>query len=114
QKHFGTNPKNCYAYVGTCIDECSFEVGEEVAEHFDPEYKRWSPERSRYYVNLKLANRDQLIGAGLKTEHIEVSQYSTVIHNEDYFSYSHEKGLTVRMLATIRISRTKKFNPVER
>lgn len=115
QKQFGTNPENCYAYIGTCIDECSFEVGEEVAEHFNPEYKRWEAGRSKYYVNLKLANHDQLVRAGLKTEHIEISPYSTVIHNEDYFSYRHEKGLTGRMLATIGIGTngTKKFNPVE-
>jgi len=113
QEQFGTNPENCYAYIGTCIDECSFEVGEEVAEHFNPEYKRWDAGRSKYYVNLKLANHDQLLRAGLKTEHIEISPYSTVIHNEDYFSYRHEKGLTGRMLATIGTNSTKKFNSVE-
>lgn len=58
QKQFGTDPKNCYAYVGTCIDECSFEVGEEVAEHFDSEYKRWDAGRGKYYINLKQANRN--------------------------------------------------------
>lgn len=101
QKEFGTIPEHCYAYVGTCIDECSFEVGEEVAEHFDSSYKRADAVSGKYFVDLKLANRDQLINAGLKIEHIEVSPYSTVLNNSDYFSYRHENGITGRMLATI-------------
>ncbi|GGC01457.1 laccase domain protein [Dyadobacter sediminis] len=103
QKEYGTVPEHCYAYVGTCIDECSFEVGEEVAEHFDSLHKRPDETSGKYFIDLKLANRDQLIHAGLKNENIEVSAYSTVLHNSDYFSYRHEKGITGRMLATIGI-----------
>lgn len=103
QTEFGTAPEHCYAYVGTCIDECSFEVGEEVAEHFDASYKRLDETSGKYFVDLKLANRNQLMNAGLKIEHIEVSAYSTVLNNSDYFSYRHEKGVTGRMLATIGI-----------
>lgn len=101
EKEFGTKPENCLAYVGTCIDECSFEVGEDVAQHFDSVYKRWDAEKEKFFVDLKLANKDQLLVAGLKPENVEVSEYSTVLHNADYFSYRHEKGLTGRMLATI-------------
>jgi len=103
QKEYGTVPEHCYAYVGTCIDECSFEVGEEVAEHFDSSYKRLDTASGKYFVDLKLANCDQLINAGLKKENIEISACSTVINNSDYFSYRHEKGITGRMLATIGI-----------
>lgn len=98
---FGTDPKDCYAYVGTCIDECSFEVGEEVAANFDINYKRWDADKNKFYVDLKLANKNQLVNAGLSIENIEVSSYSTVLNNEDYFSYRQENGLTGRMLATI-------------
>lgn len=100
---FGTDPKNCVAYVGTCIDECSFEVGEDVSDHFDEAYKRLDAEKLKYFVDLKAANRDQLIRAGLALENIEVSTFSTVLNNEDYFSYRFEKGVTGRMLATIGI-----------
>jgi YfiH family protein len=103
QKEYGTVPEHCYAYVGTCIDECSFEVGEEVAEHFESFHKRLDETSGKYFVDLKLANCDQLVDAGLKKEHIEVSAYSTVLHNSDYFSYRYEKGITGRMLATIGI-----------
>lgn len=100
---YGSDPSDCLAFVGTCIDECSFEVGEEVAENFQSAHKRWDEQKSKFFVDLKAANRDQLIEAGVNPDHIEISPYSTVIHNEDYFSYRKEKGLTGRLLATIGI-----------
>jgi len=104
KKEYGTNPVDCLAFVGTCIDECSFEVGEDVADNFQSVYKRWDDQKNKFFVDLKSANRDQLIEAGLKPENIEISPYSTVIHNEDYFSYRKENGLTGRLLATIGLA----------
>lgn len=101
---YGTNPADCLAFVGTCIDECSFEVGEDVADNFQSVYKRWDDQKKKFFVDLKSANRDQLVHVGLKSENIEVSPYSTVIHNEDYFSYRKENGLTGRLLATIGLT----------
>ncbi|MDQ6478353.1 peptidoglycan editing factor PgeF [Dyadobacter sp. LHD-138] len=103
QETYGSNPADCLAFVGTCIDACSFEVGEEVAENFQSDYKSRDEQTGKFFVDLKAANRSQLIEAGVKPENIEVSPYSTVIHNEDYFSYRKEKGLTGRLLATIGI-----------
>ncbi|GGM78847.1 laccase domain protein [Dyadobacter beijingensis] len=99
--HYGTNPADCLGYVGTCIDECSFEVDNDVAQHFTSVYKRWDEASGKFLVNLKASNRDQLIRSGLTPENIEVSPYSTVIHNDDYFSHRAEKGLTGRLLVTI-------------
>jgi YfiH family protein len=101
QKEFGTHPADCYGYVGTCIDECSFEVGEEVALHFSSPHKRWDAVRQKFFIDLKQANKDQLLAAGLNASNIEISPYSTVLNNDDYFSYRLEKGVTGRMLATI-------------
>ncbi|MFT4030946.1 MAG: peptidoglycan editing factor PgeF [Siphonobacter sp.] len=103
QDTFGTRPKDCYAYVGTCIDECSFEVGDEVAEQFDTSFKRFSEEKAKYCVDLKQANATQLRTFGIPENQIEISKYSTVLNNEDYFSYRLEKGQTGRMVAVIGI-----------
>ena len=100
---FGCQAANCIAYIGTCIDACSFEVNEDVAQHFVDQFKTWDAEKQKFFVDLKRANHEQLVRAGLQSENIEVSAYSTVLHNEDYFSYRHENGLTGRMLATIGI-----------
>ena len=101
---FGTKPMDCFAYIGTCIDECSFEVGEDVADHFDLNFKRWDAEKQKYFVDLKQANLTQLVEKGVRSDNIEISNYSTVLNNDDYFSYRLEKGQTGRLLATIGIT----------
>ncbi|KQS33449.1 peptidoglycan editing factor PgeF [Dyadobacter sp. Leaf189] len=101
QELYGSKPENCLAYIGTCIDECSFEVGEDVAQHFDDTCKRWDDEKRKFFVDLKKSNQAQLLEVGLPAENIEISPYSTVLNNEDYFSYRNENGVTGRMLATI-------------
>jgi len=100
---FGTRGADCRAYVGTCIDECSFEVGADVAAEFDPAFKRYDPGRDRFFVDLKKVCAAQLLDAGLAAEHIEVSPFSTVLHNHDYFSHRKEGGITGRMLAVIGV-----------
>ncbi len=101
QHTYGTQAVDCYAYVGTCIDECSFEVGEEVSDQFEDEFKRFDVTVGKYLIDLKRANAAQLLAFGIPTSQIEISPYSTVTHNTDYFSYRLEKGQTGRMLAVI-------------
>ena len=87
QQRFGTLAESCYAYVGTCIDECSFEVGPEVAEQFAVAYKRNSANAGKAYVDLKKANAACLVDFGIPPEQIAVSPFSTVLNNDTYFSY---------------------------
>ena len=98
---FGTAGPDCFAYIGTCIDECSFEVGDEVADKFDDAFRRFDAARGKYLVDLKKANQAQLLAFGVPENQIEISPRSTVLHNEDYFSHRKEKGTTGRMLAVI-------------
>ena len=100
-EHFKTKPNNCRAFIGTCIDECSFEVDNDVAQHFTNEFCRWEEIKGKYFVDLKKANQHQLLQAGLEHQNIETSPYSTVLNNENYFSHRKEKGQTGRMLAAI-------------
>lgn len=101
RREYGTDPADCYAYIGTCIDECSFAVGTEVAEQFPDAHQRFDPATGKYLVDLKKANADQLLSAGVKNDRLQISVNSTVLHNHGYFSYRHEKGQTGRMLACI-------------
>ena len=100
-QQFGTRGENCFAYIGTCIDECSFEVGDEVAECFAGDFKRFDPLRRKYLVDLKKANAAQCLAFGIPAAQLEVSPFSTVLNNEDYFSHRFEKGVTGRMLGAI-------------
>ncbi len=103
QEEFGTNPADCYAYVGTCIDERSFEVSADVAEEFMPAFKRYDSERNKFFIDLKKANQGQLLACGIPETQIEVSPYSTIIDNHDYFSHRKERGKTGRFVAIIGI-----------
>jgi len=98
---FGTRGEDCFAYVGTCIDECSFEVGEEVAVRFEASFKRYDEVRGKFFVDLKKANAAMLRACGIPGHRIEISPYSTVLNNPDYFSHRKEKGTTGRMMAVI-------------
>lgn len=101
QENYGSDPIDCYAFIGACIDECSFEVGQEVADEFDSEFKRFDSSIGKYFIDLKLANKAQLLEKGILEANIEVSPLSTVADNADFFSYRLEKGITGRMLAVI-------------
>ena len=108
---FKTNPRDCYAYVGTCIDENSFEVGEDVAAMFTYDLKRLdkSGRKPKFYVDLKKANLAQLIKCGVPENQIEVSTFSTVLDNDTYFSHRKEKGKTGRMVALIGVKKNKQI-----
>lgn len=101
QSRLGANPSDCFAFIGTCIDECSFEVDADVADHFTTDFKRWDEGLQKFFIDLKAANHRQLLEAGIPAAQIEVSPYSTVLHNEDYFSHRKEKGITGRFSGMI-------------
>jgi YfiH family protein len=90
--HFGTRGADCFVYIGTCIDECSFEVGEEVGVRFDAAHKRYDADKGKYFVDLKQANAAQVLAFGVPESQIGISPYSTVLNNDDYFSHRKEKG----------------------
>jgi polyphenol oxidase len=101
--NYGTRGDDCLAFIGACISEKKFEVGEEVAEKFDDSVKRFDPVRNKFFVDLKKANYDQLIQFGLLSENIEISNYCTIEDNDKFYSYRKEKGKTGRMYALIGI-----------
>jgi polyphenol oxidase len=99
--NFNTSPTHCFAYIGTCIDVCDFEVGEEVATQFDASFRVWKAEKNKYHVDLKKANEQWLKSAGVPPEQIELSPHSTASQTTDYFSHRAERGQTGRMMALI-------------
>ncbi|MCB0631708.1 MAG: peptidoglycan editing factor PgeF [Saprospiraceae bacterium] len=101
QEHYGTVPKDCLVYIGTCIDYCDFEVDADVADHFATEHKNWNGQLGKYFVDLKAANRTLLLQVGIPEGQLASSTYSTIAHNKDYFSHRHEQGTTGRMLVAI-------------
>lgn len=103
QEEFGTKPADCLAFIGACISCNAFEVNADVAGHFVDAEKRYDSSSGKFYVDLKGANRRQLLDSGLPEDHIEVSPYCTVLNNDRFFSHRKEKGHTGRMMAVIGI-----------
>lgn len=101
EMHFGTEAENCYAFIGTCIDQSSYEVDADVADYFPDEFKSFDKSKNKYFVDLKGGNKDQLLEFGIPESQIEVSPFSTVLHNENFFSHRAEQGKTGRMMAVI-------------
>lgn len=98
---FGTQGKYCWAYIGACISECSYEVGEEVANVFNSPFKRFDTCRQRFFVDLKKANAAQLTDFGVPESQIEVSPYCTFLHNELFFSHRKDEGVTGRGMGVV-------------
>ena len=103
-ENYGTKGFDCKAFIGACIGYENFEVGNEVAEQFDVDFKRFDAQKQKYYIDLKGANKKQLLDFGLSLENIEVSPYCTFKNEELFFSHRRDKGVTGRMIAVIGIS----------
>lgn len=101
--HFGARAADCYAYIGSCIDGDNYEVDEQVARFFAAEHKWPGRAPGKWQLDLKSANKAQLLAFGIPEGQIEVSPWSTFADNEHCFSHRRENGMAGRMLAVIGI-----------
>ena len=73
---YGSDPANIRAGIGPGICGSCYEVGEEVASHFDPRFlpaRRRGPAkpgRGGWWLDLAAANRAQLEDAGVRQVHV--------------------------------------------
>jgi YfiH family protein len=102
---FAVKPEDLIAVIGPHIGVCCYEVGEEVVRAIaDPEAFERRPEWPKPHLNLGIANRNQLIAAGLKAEQIEVSSLCTRCRADLFFSYRREGEQAGRLLSVIGIA----------
>lgn len=104
QETYGTKGYDCKAYIGACIGYTNFEVGEEVAQHFDAAFKKFDEQKQKWFVDLKSTNKKQLLDFGVIDENIEVSDYCTVKDENLFFSHRRDKGLSGRMMVAIGLN----------
>lgn len=78
---FSCKRENICAYIGPTISIEDYEVGEEVYEAFEKFTNRDSffekKQSGKYNLNMKQANLDVLLRAGIKEENIELEREST-------------------------------------
>jgi len=129
QMEFGSEPKDLLAAIGPTIGGCCYEVGTEVAADFsakfsnaaeffdelrtgdEPNPLQWlnmmppghQPPPKKVLLDLKKANRLQLMEAGVREGNIVVSELCTSCDVERLFSYRKEGAPSGRLLAVVGI-----------
>ncbi len=96
---FGTLPAGLMASIGPSASECCYSVGAEVASRFPPEFVR--EEGGKSFVDLKGANRSQLLDAGLRPGNVELSPYCTIGDSLLFHSYRRDGAKSGRMMGVI-------------
>ncbi len=129
QMEFGTKPADLLAAIGPSIGGCCYEVGTEVAIQFQSQFAdapewfdefrtgdepnpiQWlnmmppghQPPPKNVLLDLKKANRAQLLGAGLRAPNIFVSDLCTACRRDLLFSYRREGSQSGRLMSVIGI-----------
>ncbi len=95
---YGLSPKELVAAIGPGIETDCYQVGPEVAERFQPEYV--NPDTNgKWLLDLRSANRQQLLSAGMKPCNIYVSDFCTKCHPGMFHSYRREGKVKGKMIA---------------
>jgi YfiH family protein len=131
QMEFGCRPEDVLAAIGPTIGGCCYEVGTEVASAFaakfanasdffdelrtgdEPNPLQWlnmmppghQPPPNKVLLDLKKANRSQLVEAGVPEENIFVAELCTACHVDRLFSYRKEGAGSGRLMSAIGIRR---------
>jgi polyphenol oxidase len=99
KQNYMCNPKDLYVYIGPCISQKNYEVGEEVARFFDPKYLIKSEEK-KYLLDVKKANYDILIKHHVPEEQIEISPICSFTEGNMH-SFRRDKENSGRSLGVI-------------
>jgi len=127
QMQFKSKPGDLLAAIGPSIGGCCYEVGTEVATQFlsqfaeapewfdefrtgdEPNPIQWlnmmppghQPPPKNVLLDLRKANRAQLLGAGLRAPNIFVSDLCTACRRDLLFSYRKEGAQSGRLMSVI-------------
>jgi YfiH family protein len=88
---YGTDPAYITALIGPSIGGCCYKVGESVRktfqEKFIPNHAPFEEREDGLYCDLKLANRYQLLYAGLREKNIHTAPECTFCSGNEFPSY---------------------------
>lgn len=89
----GLSPRNCIAALGPTACKQCYEIGEDVIERFKTEFRYWPSllvnfkEGGKAYLDIRAANRQQLLFCGFTEDSIYVADYCTMHQNDLFFSH---------------------------
>jgi len=96
----GTPPAGMRAILGPAIGACCYEVGGEVAAAFAGDFVRRGC-GGKFRLDLKSANRAQLVAAGVPPESVDVLPYCTLCGGPALASYRRDGSAAGRMIALV-------------
>ena len=95
----GGLPENIFAFIGACASGAKYEVDLDVATLFEEKHLV-DLHNGKFLLDVKAANHDQLLFAGVPASQIEVSPLCTIL-DERLHSYRRDGKRSGRMLAVI-------------
>ena len=98
-ENFNSDPRDLYVYIGPCISQANYEVGEEVACMFDKKYLLQVSDK-KYLLDVKQANYDILISRNIPEEQIEMSPICS-FENKNLHSHRRDRENSGRSLGVI-------------
>jgi YfiH family protein len=96
----GTPPGRMHAVIGPAIGVCCYEVGGEVAASFAGDFVRRGC-GGKFRLDLKDANRAQLVAAGVPPGQIEILPFCTGCGGPELASYRRDGPAAGRMIALV-------------
>lgn len=119
RRQLGVEPRNLIAAIGPSIGPCCYEVGPEVFDAFrrfatEDQLARWfsTADPGSLRLDLWIANRDQLIAAGIPSSRIFVAGLCTRSHLDVFESYRAEGEKAGRQAALIAVPDRGTSDPV--
>lgn len=107
-REYGSDPKDILCGIGPCICGDCYEVSWDVARFFteysNPSVLKKSKVPEKYQLDLKLANQEILLNAGILKEHIEITDFCTACHSEYLFSHRASGGKRGNCCAFIKLN----------
>jgi YfiH family protein len=101
KQRFGCEPADLLAGIAPAIGSCCYEVGEDVASHFEGYPDALRKQGEKYHLDLPQINRLQLLESGVWGSRIEMSGICTACHVDEFFSYRKEEGCSGRFMSMI-------------
>ena len=99
QTHFGGRASAMEAFIGPAAAACCYEVGDEVAAAFSGQFSTGSV--GKLHLDLKEANRAQLIAAGVPDASVEIHAGCTIHESSLYHSFRRDGQQSGRMIGVV-------------
>ncbi len=103
-EEFLAKSETMLVYIGPSARACCYEVGEEIASKFHPQFLSRGID-PRPHLDMQSITVSLLNEMGVKDSHIEASPYCTVCTPELFHSYRRDRAASGRMIGTIGLQR---------